>query len=178
MHRHTPFTYCNGIELKAALKREKFRTITGRQLVAICEDLEAAFPGVTVRPEPITEGGLLYVNWPGKTEEMYKSIRLGSTCYPRINPENDQTFNELRSERGDEVVLRWDWNGFGKSLFLKAFKGAPCFTRDELTVIRDVFERNGVQCLKKLPSASTLCEYMRDCSGNLGACLHEGGERA
>lgn len=113
------------------------REITTRDIINFIQILETKNTFKTpykFYPEPITEGGLV-LDWPGRKKGQYKTIRLGlHNKWPRIS-----------------ATSRWDWensppieisSGKRFTLFIKAFYGAPCWTRDELSTVKT--------CIKKL----------------------------
>lgn len=104
-------------------------------------------PGYVLDLEPITEGGIVFRNWPGKDPEdksAYKSIRLcfPPFAWPRIEPEKTL----LEWARDETVILpckseygiKKEWN-----TFLKAYCGAPCWTLDELNALSSVMRHFG-----------------------------------
>jgi hypothetical protein len=132
-----PVSYSNFVTV---VLKEKFTT---RDIVDLIHLLEK--PGVfsvpyKFYPEPITEGGLV-LDWPDRTDGQYKSLRFYfNGHWPVIN-----------------CTTRWDWEDsppitlrdkeeFGT--FIKAFHGAPCWTKDELTAVK--------KCLLKLPCVKTV----------------------
>lgn len=147
------FTYTYGFNIKTD------SVITTKMFVSIIDHLQGDFgAGYRFTPEAITEGGILFVDWPGRREGEYKTLRIclhGSGDWPWVS---DLTLDEWRT--GPEVVL-WridrDLNRFLEGgTFLKAFYGAPCWTPVELRRFRDAFLAAGVKCLKKIPSAKKL----------------------
>lgn len=97
----------------------------------MCDLFEATFPGVKCRPEPITDGGVQLIHWPGKqTQEEYKSFRfLSSQGYPWIDEGTRDDASFFLSNRG-KVVIK-----------LKAFYNAPPFSDAELRAFRHIFEQ-------------------------------------
>ena len=89
--------------------------------------------GYNLKPEPITEGGILFVDWPGKKENNkgYKSVRLNMR-WLWIN-EDGSPSNSLNNNPDAPVGP----NSYNDRMctFLKAFYGAPCFTRTELNAV-------------------------------------------
>lgn len=90
----------------------KFRTpLTGSAFARICDDLDEEFgEGYHFVPEPISEGGIQMVRWPGKIDDKaYKTVRFqsaggGGHCWPRISSNPDETLGEWRTNFS--VVLR------------------------------------------------------------------------
>jgi len=133
-------TYCLGYRLKSG-------ELTTKKLVTLCEQLEAAFgPGYKIRPEPIMEGGIYFVDYPGHEPEM----RFDLYRYPRIT---DATFDEWK-QGPDRVLCR---KVKGSPTALKAFYGAPLWTLRELDTIRDCLHSLGIDVyVKTRPKARQL----------------------
>ena len=91
-------------------------------------------PGHRFRVEPIIEGGIEFVDWPGKkSSKEFKTIRFHSSSgFPPITSKtpDDTNFhlNSLRFREGKCVYF-----------FVKAFYGAPVFTKKEMNIFKDVF---------------------------------------
>ena len=99
------------------------------QLRQICTDLEETLPGYRFRVEPISGGGIEFVDWPGReSENSYKTIRFSSSRgFPYCGPDTPDETQFYLSQ-------------FGKiHFFLKAFDGAPSFTTDELDTFKQIF---------------------------------------
>lgn len=120
-------TYCSGPTLKVT------RDVTKAEFVSICNLMGSI-------PEPITEGGFKFINCPG-----YKSIRFWQpgVQWPLINPET--VINDWSTS--DEVILS---KGFKMTTRLKAFNGAPAFTKKELAEYESIFETIGI-LMGKIP---------------------------
>lgn len=125
----TSETYTSGYVLRVK------RDVTMADMWETCAMLATVFgDGYEFRPEPITEGGIMCTNWPGKetAPSAYKTMRLRNlngvhclTKWPRFDPA--QAEETWKNNTGplyakDSVV----------STFLKAFEGAPKWTVDEL----------------------------------------------
>lgn len=123
-------------------------TCTIAQVRKMCTMFAEAFPGVTCEPEPISDGGVLLTDWPGKLKG-YKSFRfLCSKGYPCIDENTRDDASFVLSALG-RVTLK-----------LKAFEGAPAFSDAELVEFRRIFEEvvplpDGWR-FKKIPSARTV----------------------
>jgi hypothetical protein len=103
-------------------------------------------------PEPITEGGLV-LDWPGRKTGQYKSIRFGFSWgqWPSIQP-----------------TSRWDWedeepitiipDATETCMVIKAFHGAPIWTKKELYTVRScLLQLPCIQSVKgKMPSIRVL----------------------
>jgi hypothetical protein len=132
------------------------RAITRADFIAICEQLcdrLSASSGVEVviRPEPISEGGLFFASYED-IHGPYKSMRFSSRdirpSWPWINSETVMTL-----WKEDQSIVFPSNAKIGT--FLKAFKGAPQWTLEELRIIEDVFIDFGMIC-KKFPKKSEL----------------------
>ena len=86
-------------------------------------------------PEGITEGGILFRDWPGKKDREYKSMRLNIENYPFI----------VGGQVPQGIYLRFRP---GSSTFLKALYGAPTWTVEELRIWTECFAEMGIQCFK------------------------------
>lgn len=97
---------------------------------------------VKLAPEPICEGGIVFVSWKGKQVPMYKTIRLPHIYeWPRITApwtEEDQKMILLK-EQFKELSQQKTF----EHTFLKAFCGAPGWTAKELNVVARVFKNHG-----------------------------------
>ena len=99
------------------------------QLREVCQRLEGAMPGYTFCVDRIFEGGIEFVDWPEKKSgKEYKTIRFcSSDGFPFYDDKtsDDTSFHLNRSQ----CVC----------FFLKAFYGAPAFTKKELNIFKYVF---------------------------------------
>ena len=98
------------------------------QLREVCNRLEGTMPGYRFRVEPIFQGGIEFVDWPGKSGKEFKTIRFSSSDgFPWYNDEtSDDT--SFRLNRDQRVLF-----------LLKAFYGAPAFTMKEVNIFKNVF---------------------------------------
>lgn len=147
------------------------RDITNKDIASICRDLNTAFnvDGITeyaFAPEPISEGGIEMVSWPGKTGDEYKTMRIHfSSCgnWPFIERNNAVEFMDNLET---QVIGLKTTNMRNKgrlapgnpiSTCLKAFDGAPVWTVEELDIFAKVFEQYGITCSGKIkPSSLTI----------------------
>lgn len=136
--------------------------VTTKHIVALVDALHAAFgQGYVFVPEPITEGGLKLVSWPGHhVHGAYKTIRLrmfdAQGEWPRIN---DATLAEWRNLPAETIWGPSPTNQKHQvkgTLGFKAFYGAPCWTPAELALIQTAFITAGFTCTGKIPSAAAL----------------------
>jgi len=137
------------------------RPLTTRRIARICDRLSSWFTehyGAEYRfePEPISEGGLQIVAWPGKKEEQYKSMRFHimndrhtMADWPQIVP--GKTIEEWRNNAPKNIFSSpWGYT------FFKAFD-APVWTRDEVAMIVSAFESFGYRVLRSsIPSGKKL----------------------
>jgi hypothetical protein len=86
-------------------------------------------------PEQITEGGILWKNWPNKKEYHYKSMRVYLNRYPVFN----------QGEFG-KIPLNIHIQQIGKEVDtrLKSFYQAPLWTALELEIFADCLETIGL----------------------------------
>ena len=134
-------TYTKGFELLIT------KPISTATLVRICEDINIAFqqihPEYTCEPERISEGGIIMTNFPGKKDNMYKSMRLRFENYPFVPP------NVMEVWKNDTTVIHCpSMLKCGKEnriqTFLKAFEYAPRWTDQELLIFKNVFAEYGM----------------------------------
>jgi hypothetical protein len=113
------------------------RSATFQQIKGACTSAQEMLgDGYVLQPEAITEGGICFVEWPGKRRGEFKTVRfitLGGSRWPNIlNGEVSGT---------DEYVAGVAEDTFGPdrdnkiATLLKAFHGAPVFTTTELWAV-------------------------------------------
>lgn len=150
-------TYTSGYHLKI------MRNITKKDIVVLCDDLNKTFgDGYDFRPEAINEGGILFHDFPGKSGNMYKTIRFSSGRTPRWPIINQQSVMDDWKENDTQIFVS---NNFYEeryatkiSTFLKAFHGAPCWTKSELEKFEKCFESVGFKKYGKYPTTKNLKE--------------------
>lgn len=132
------------------------RNVTRRDIILICDRLGEMFgAGWKFEPEPICEGGITITQWPGKTGEMYKTMRFlksyGSEILRNGWPWVD--WPEYREEwlQSDEIIFKQDPALPKKRLlhewlrtFLKTREYAPHWTLKELKMMEFVFDEFGI----------------------------------
>ena len=143
-------TACRGFEFKPTSE------ITKADFIRIVNRIGDVFgDGWVFEPEPISEGGIVIKNWPGRTTEMYKSMRFHYSIegqhwsWPTIFLEDP-----CEEWRGSiDVVwpalsprVRKDWC----TTFLKAFNFAPAWTVAEITTIAGVLAEFGIM-IRRIP---------------------------
>lgn len=149
-------TYCAGFYLCKG--HGKFTTKT---IIKMCNLLELEYRQLygleefKFEPEGITEGGIKWVNWPGKTDKMYKTMRLDFTFssrpqFPWINKDTFQKWKDTDTDEELTDILNEDWR-----CFIKAFHFAPQWTMDDLKIWKRVFEACGFK-VKKVAKACHL----------------------
>lgn len=156
-------TYCSGPKLKFT------KDITKEIYIEICEDLSATFAEkfggeYIFEPESITEGGIILVQFPGKQNKMYKTMRHHLTSknyernvrWPWIDKKN--VMEDWRDDSGILIPI----NTLSDT-FLKAFHGAPTWTVDEIKLMCEVFTQYQIKCTR-LPKKN---ELRSDSSGFL-----------
>jgi hypothetical protein len=134
-------TYCFGYHLKLN------QDVTFGCIRRVCASLNVAFgPGHEFVPEAITEGGIKWVNWPGKTEGMYKTMRFQTevNAYPAMHdPDGTNVADEYVAYPKVSKVTKL-------ATVLKAFGDAPMWTMKELRVFAASLESEAG--LKAMPS--------------------------
>lgn len=147
--------------------------VTTKTIVDLCDMLKARFEeryGGTYRfvPEPITEGGIVMVDWRGREmapDSAYKTVRTGHDRthgnWPWIVPGTEASWRAqpaavIFSSTRDEAHREYDDSTPELALFFKAFHGAPCWTREELEIIRGCFHSLGFATKGRIPRASVL----------------------
>jgi hypothetical protein len=138
----------------------------------VCEELGVVFgEGHRFTPEGITEGGILWEEWPGKQPNDYKSFRLYIKGWPWVSGgkfPQDALDNRLEPVEHDSQASPWCPRVF--VTYLKAFHGAPTWKAHEIGKFAEAFERvvpytlctkyprkNALQHAETLPFACT-CE--------------------
>jgi hypothetical protein len=132
------------------------RNVTRRDIILICDRLGEMFgTGWKFEPEQISEGGITITRWPGKTDEMYKSMRF-KTTYPSEILRNDWPSIRLPDYReewlqSDDIIFKQDPTLPKKRsleewlcTFLKTREGAPLWTLKELKMMEFIFEEFGI----------------------------------
>lgn len=144
----TSYTYALGP--KVVLTRD----FTTTDAAALCDDLSRTFgPGYVFAPEAICEGGIEMRGWPGKMPGQYKTFRFGASSnfgkWPWIVPGTLEQWRHsppavvFRHLERRDAMSRTGRSTSILPLFLKAFHGAPCWTEEELRLVRGCFERLG-----------------------------------
>jgi hypothetical protein len=146
------------------------QSVTTHDMLTIVNMLSAAFgPQYTLKLESITEGGIIFTNWPGKSSTVRNSYTYSPTGYKsfRINVLNNGYWGLVNEEkwkndpskiiwnvplrltnpvRGIRRLKRLEVKGY---FFLKAYDGAPDWTQAEVDVFVRVFEVYGFKCTHK-----------------------------
>jgi hypothetical protein len=133
-------TYTNGFDFE--LNNE----LTKDGMIEVCRALEMHFgDGNVFVPEGITDGFILWADWPGKIDgTAYKCMRhsrsdSGARAWPWVAADAMTTW--VGSE---EVAL-----AAGKySTFLKAFNTAPAWTVNELQTIKECLQEKGFRVMR------------------------------
>ena len=118
------------------------RYMSKGDVVKLCTDLEVSFgPGNEFRPEPIGNGFIIWSNWPGKDKEGYKCMRLFPVNnryynWPWLNPD---VMDEWK-DNPEPVITKGKYR-----TFLKSFRTAPKWTRDELRIFKRCLEELGTK---------------------------------
>ena len=108
--------------------------------------------GYLLEPEEITEGGFMFTEWPGMQPGQYKTVRFhGFRRWPFL--ENDAV--KGGASAAATILKVRDGNDLG--LYLKAFHGAPVFTRAEVVIVAESLAACFDDCrIVRVPSDSRL----------------------
>ena len=134
------------------------------QLREICKLLAEAMPGHTFAIQPIFEGGIEFIDWPGREGPKGEMYGRKGQKYIRFSSSSD--FPWISDKTQDSEVFYLNRGRFtNKVTFnLKAYDGAPPFTKNELEIFREVFKQvvlldetpnNKWSLYKKLPNLET-----------------------
>ena len=143
------------------------KEITYSDFIEFCNKLSAIFNTLynsteyKFGPEPITEGGILWINWPGKTDNQYKTMRLHGRNdsiekWPWIKGDehntwkNNNTILMIKSTKANKYLNVGTTMQGHSSTFLKAFQGAPSWTLEELQLFSIVMGTIGITIKKCL----------------------------
>lgn len=134
-------TYNRGFDYKAICD------ITKASFIRILDRLGEVFgDGWAFEIDSACEGGIEVTKWPGKTPEMYKTIRFGNGSRWRTDWEN----NTGVVWPAMSMRPRTDWS----TTCLKAFCYAPPWTTEELKLVAGVLQEVGITSRKvKAPPA-------------------------
>lgn len=130
-----------------------YKNFDTHDLAHLCIDIEMEFgDGYLLRPDPICEGGIVFNGYPDKKDQYgYKSFRLTgftNTRYPWIyNSKNSIEY--LLSIKpvvlGSPVFTKKKTIKKEKVRFvLKAFRGAPVWTYEDLQKFKKCFFKYGI----------------------------------
>ena len=137
------------------------KNITTKDISKLCRRLTEEFNKMfnsnefKFEPEPITEGGIIMVNFPNKDDEMYKTIRIqlgfmnNRDKWPWIQ---NEMIEKWESEPESKIITKDEII----STFLKAFHGAPVWTIEELEIFENCFSEIGLKRKGKYPSKKSL----------------------
>lgn len=114
------------------------QNVTKQTFIKIIDEINAAFgEGYEFDLEPITEGGIIWRQWPGKLPGHFKTFRLCIRDWPDIAPSW-----KIIWQNNTEVVLK---SGEIHFTTLKAFYGAPAWTMEEVEKFRSVLAKHGLE---------------------------------
>lgn len=138
------------------------KDMTKKDFIIFIDELNETFgEGWKFDLEPITEGGIVVTEWPGKTKDMYKSMRFSRHSMNK-DLRNDWPIvrhTGYREEwmKSDSVIFKQDPRDSQPRTLdecigtnLKAFFGAPAWTKDELRKVEKVFDKFNV-CVRGKP---------------------------
>jgi hypothetical protein len=145
-------TYTNGFRLTS------LKIIKKQDFYILCKMLEQEFNShyntieYEFEPEPITEGGILFKNMPGKKDKMYKSIRIYISHLGKYGHINDNSLEEWKNNQdilcNDKIKIE---------TFLKSFNSAPIWTIEELNIFKKCFEYIGFKCTNFPKKSDLIC---------------------
>lgn len=132
------------------------RVITKKDIVKICNllnDREEYKNVCNFKPEPITEGGIVYCFF--KNDRRYKSVRFTCDGLDYHKKKWDWIDNNVMTEwvDSDDLVLQ---SNTKMDTFLKSFHNAPVFTIDELKIWEECFKEVGLLKVGKYPAKKNL----------------------
>lgn len=151
--------------------------LTTKHIVQLLDSAHKLFGhGYQFEPERINEGGIRMTKWPDYTSTMakyphaYKTMRLGIHGWPWIPCSQHKTIvDKWRDGEAISFTPMHIQTGTGPTYhtFLKAFRGAPCWTLKELALWKQAFESlilrlgsGGVKVID-MPKAKDLETYAR-----------------
>lgn len=144
-------TYCSGPTFKILNGPDLHTNLTPRDYVNLAAALndEFAADGWRWSVERITEGGVFVYDWPNRTGEMYKSIRIPVNHYPHVDSTSVTGLCEFSADVNLDMNLELYPCERGKiTTFLKAFNGAPTWTPSDLNRFVDtavnIWGQNGL----------------------------------
>lgn len=131
------------------------KTITKNDIITMCELLNQHdfYKDIcSFEPEPISEGGIVFkfINNP---YDYYKSMRIYfSKTYGYNDGEwysiNKDVMNEWKNN--DDIIAKKSKRKQIRT-FLKSFRNAPIFTKEELKIWENCFEKIGFKRVSKYP---------------------------
>ncbi len=149
-------TYCYGFRMRMG------RDVTFGDMRRTCRSLNAMFgPGHEFVPEAITEGGIEWISWPGKTAGMYKTLRLH--CAEHDYPTLYEPGGVDVADEHVAYLLAKEKSARRMRTVLKALEGEPVWTLKELRVFAVALEREaGLRAIGcTFPRAADMCTESR-----------------
>lgn len=143
-------TYTSGYKLKIN------KDITTNDIAILCEKLTKTFNDhyktneYSFVPEKIGGGGILFLHYPNKTEEEYKSFRFTDSSVKWIWIDEDYD-NVISNWKKKNVLLRkCFYNKYKDNIYttLKAFDNAPYWTLEELNLFESCFKEIEITVIK------------------------------
>lgn len=133
---------------------KSIKNISANDFYLLCHKLEYRFnhhfntTDFKFVPESISEGGILFENFPNKKNNMYKSMRIF------IETLTDDHWPAIHSN----ILNEWE-NNNNKIIsnkrkirtFLKAYEGTPPWTIEELQIFEECFKEIGLLKVGKYP---------------------------
>lgn len=137
--------------------------ITRMDFVELCRNLTKEFgEGHKFIPEAITEGGIRWETWPGDdmNSRTYKSMRIRVNNYYGSNGvvckwPNITTSTVMSDWESDDTILIRPSKTKRLDTFLKAYRGAPVWTLEELRKFKKCLKQFGLE-MGKMPNKKDL----------------------
>jgi hypothetical protein len=141
-------------------------SITTKTIVTLVDELSKNFSKeYSFALERISEGGICMTTWPGnkfpadylalKTFRFHTSPNGGQ--WPKIADDTLQRWQE-----GNEQIIWYSQikpTKVAGAVYLKAVRGAPCWTSDEVALVVKALTAAGFKCTKTKIPKKRLCEY-------------------
>ena len=134
------------------------------QLKEICILLEDAMPDYTFTILESSDGGIQFSEWPGMEAGEGKYIGFSSSSDFPLSSDNPDPFYRFKIPDSEVFYLNRGRFTNKVTFYLKAYDGAPPFTKNELEIFREVFKQvvlldetpnNKWSLYKKLPNLET-----------------------
>ena len=111
--------------------------LTIRKILKIIQKMNILMPNYIFELEPISQGGIRVIYPDPQT--AFKTFRLGFKNWPFINGDGTVKPEELDKP----LVTRYEPKHHLQT-FLKAFRDAPAWTKEEILCVDDIFHEEGL----------------------------------